>query len=162
MNTQSKRLEILKNSLSKKIDHFNSKLKSHIEDIKRANGQPMNDKRNGRSTLNRWDKQDKSLRNANKGIELTQKAIEKENWKIADCNRVKETLPQAILDMIEAGKITQWRRHPNFFFVNGVDKARIIWDGKYLTHRYLNHIIDKDQHSIFAKTFNSLKHQIFQ
>lgn len=39
----SKRLEILKRSLEKKQSEFDNKLNSHISDVKRANGQPMND-----------------------------------------------------------------------------------------------------------------------
>ncbi len=41
------RLEILKNSLEKKQAKFNEKLNEHFMEVRRANGQPLNDKRNG-------------------------------------------------------------------------------------------------------------------
>ena len=40
----SNRLEILKGSLAKKEARFDSIISSHFEDVKSANGQPLNDK----------------------------------------------------------------------------------------------------------------------
>ena len=53
----SRRLEILKASLAKKQTLFDQRLQQHFDTVKEANGQPLNDKRNGRVTLNKWDKQ---------------------------------------------------------------------------------------------------------
>ena len=50
------RLDTLKASLAKKEEKFNRMLDTHIKDVKSANGQPLNDKRNGYATMNRWDK----------------------------------------------------------------------------------------------------------
>ena len=47
------RLDILKASLEKKQAKFNRKLNEHFSDVKSANGQPLNDKRNGYSTMKR-------------------------------------------------------------------------------------------------------------
>lgn len=51
------RLDILKASLEKKQAKFNRKLNEYFSDVKSANGQPLNDKRNGYSTMKRWDRQ---------------------------------------------------------------------------------------------------------
>lgn len=72
---KTKRLEILEKSLIKKEFEFSRRLENHIQDVKRANGQPLNDKRNGRATLNRWDKQNESLRRLNDSIKKTKDAI---------------------------------------------------------------------------------------
>jgi len=155
----TRRLEILKSSLEKKNAAFNEKLDAHFADVKAGNGQPMNDKRNGRATMNRWDKQNDSLRHLQSEIKKTEKAIEYESGKIAGCESVKETLPAAILERIEDKTLTQWRKHPNTFFVVGVDKARIVWDadGKFVAHRYVREITDPEQHKLFAKTFNAIR-----
>ena len=55
------RLDILKASLEKKQAEFNRKLNEHFADVKRTNGQPLNDKRNGYSTMKRWDRQNDAL-----------------------------------------------------------------------------------------------------
>lgn len=58
----SKRLGILKASLAKKEARFNERLQHHFDTVAQANGQPLNDKRNGRATLNKWDKQSDAQR----------------------------------------------------------------------------------------------------
>jgi len=51
-------------------------------------------------------------------------------------------IPEFLKPMIESGEITQWREFPNRFFVNGVDKARIIWhtDEQEFGYAYLNEL----------------------
>ena len=66
---KTKRLQILENSLIKKNDLFDEKLNNHFETVKQANGQPLNDKRNGQATLNKWDRQNESLLNLKENIE---------------------------------------------------------------------------------------------
>ncbi|WP_101690729.1 hypothetical protein [Dysgonomonas massiliensis] len=154
----SKRLEILKKSLEKKQAEFDRKLNTHIADVKRANGQPLNDKRNGHVTLNRWERQNDSLRNLKQSIEKTKDAIELEEAKIRGTETAKETMPKELINLIENGTITQWRKHPNTFFVNGVEKARMVWDAKkgLICHRYVSAITDKEQRRIFASVYNPL------
>ncbi|HCT4330268.1 TPA: hypothetical protein OT071_003536 [Morganella morganii] len=65
----SRRLSILKSSLEKKEAKFNEKLQAHFDTVKQANGQPLNDKRNGKSTLDKWNKQSDALRNLEKSIQ---------------------------------------------------------------------------------------------
>lgn len=155
---KTKRLIILENSLEKKKKQFDDKLQNHINTVKQANGQPLNDKRNGQATLNKWERQNDSLRNLKESIAKTEDAIDREKGKIIDCESEKNNLPTAILDMIENGTLTQWRKHPNTFFVTGVDKARIVWDKKkkVVAHKYSKQITDKDQWKLFAKTYNEL------
>lgn len=154
----TKRLKILEGSLEKKKALFDEKLQNHINTVKQANGQPLNDKRNGQATLNKWEKQNEALRNLQESIVKTENAIEIEKGKILECEAVKNDLPQCILCMLEEGKLTQWRKHPNTFFVNGVEKARIIWDSKkkIVAHKYIKQITDKDQWKLFALTYNEL------
>ena len=96
----SKRLEILKRSLEKKQAEFDNKLSNHIADVKRANGQPLNDKRNGYVTLNRWERQNDSLRNLQQSIEKTKNAIETEEYKISGVETAKETMPKELLNLV--------------------------------------------------------------
>ena len=74
----SKRLEILRNSLTKKQEVLAQKIDTHFETVKQANGQPLNDKRNGRATLNKWEKQSNSIKAQSESIKKTQEAIEYE------------------------------------------------------------------------------------
>ena len=159
---QSKRLAILEASLIKKEASLNDRFETHFASVKQANGQPLNDKRNGQATLDKWERQNEAIRNQQASIEKTKRAIEKERYKIIDVEHAKETLPICILKMVESGKLTQWRKHPNTFFVEGVDKARICWDDKkkLIFTRYKDTITDKDVWKIFASTFNTLLKQI--
>lgn len=159
---KSKRLEILEASLKKKEASLNDKFEIHFASVKQANGQPLNDKRNGQTTLDKWERQKEAIRNQQKSIEITKNAIEKEKSKIIDVEASKESLPTCILDMIKSGKLTQWRKHPNTFFVKGVEKARICWDNKkkLIFTRYKNTITDKGVWKLFATTFNTLLKQI--
>ena len=82
----SRRLEILHQSLAKKQAAFDKRLQNHFDDVLSANGQPLNDKRNGQATLNRWERQNDGLRTADKEIEKTQRAIEREQAAIDRVN----------------------------------------------------------------------------
>lgn len=155
----SARLTVLQQSLAKKEAAFDAKLGQHFASVKATNGQPLNDKRNGASTMRRFESQNDSLRAANEGIERTKNAIERERSKIAYAELVADTLPQAIRDRVADGTLEQWRKHPTTFFVVGVDKARIVVldDGKTVAHRYVTSIVDPGQRRIFARTFNELR-----
>lgn len=155
----SPRLEILKKSLKKKEEELSRRLDAHFEDVKKANGQPLNDKRNGQSTLNRWEKQNNAIRSIKESIEKTKNAIEKEQWKINGVNYQNENfIPKEILDLVEKGELIQWRKHPTHFFVPGVDKARIWWDEKRkaVAHKYAHLIIEQEQRTKFVRLYNGL------
>lgn len=154
----SKRLEILKQSLLKKEELLNQRFENHFATVKQANGQPLNDKRNGQATLNKWERQNDAIRNLQSGIGKTKQAIEREEGKIADVESVKSFIPAEILEFVENGELIQWRKHPTTFFVNGVDKARIVWDEqkKIVAHRYSSQLGDKEQRAKFAKIYNQL------
>src|SRR4028118_664047 len=155
MSNESKRLQILKYSLNKKERVFADKINAHFSDVKRANGQPLNDKRNGRAALDRWERQSDSLCNLQEGIEKTKEAIEREESKISYVERTRESLPDEIVKLIDSGELIQWRKHPNTFFVPDVEKARIVWDTKkkQVMQRYSNTLTDQTQRSKFAKIF---------
>lgn len=152
------RLEILERSLGKKKQLFDEKLQNHFDTVKQANGQPLNDKRNGRATLNKWDRQNDSLRNLQESIKKTEEAIRREEGKIYAASRAKETLPSAMLALIESGELIQWRKHPNICFVAGIEKARIGFDKKkkVVYHKFYNQIEDVEHRKHFRDVFNRL------
>jgi len=152
------RLEILKTSLAKKEARFDARLQDHFDTVAQANGQPLNDKRNGRATLNKWDKQSDALRSLQDSIQRTKDAIEREETKIANASLV--SLPTYIQQAIDDGLITQWRKFPRFFFVNGVSGGRIVLDEKTgsIAHRYLSKV-SKEEYPIFRDVFNKLNKQ---
>ena len=126
----SRRAQILQNSLAKKEARRDEMIERHFADVRSANGQPLNDKRCGPATMRRWERQNDAIRAQNAEIEKTQNALEREQYKIARVEVENETLPQAILDLVEGGVIHQWRKYPNRFFVPGVQKGRLIWNHK--------------------------------
>jgi hypothetical protein len=151
----SARIEILKSSLAKKEALFDGKLQGHIDCVKQANGQPLNDKRNGQATLNSWERQNNLLRSLQESINKTKAAIEKEEEKIALVSLVE--LPEEIKKLIAAGVLIQWRKNPSFFFVNGVDRARIhLLENGTVAHRYVAEISSKEQYAKFRDVFNGL------
>lgn len=158
------RLDILKASLEKKQAKFNKKLDEHFADVRSANGQPLNDKRNGAATMRRWDKQNDSLSNIQKEIEKTKSAIENEKGKLIDIAGNKSRMPKEITDLIDNGTLRQWGKYPHIMFVDGVDKARIIWDDKkkVVMHKFVNTLTDKEQRKKFAQVYNSLHAAINQ
>ena len=158
----SKRLEVLEKSLGKKVAAFDRSIDAHFADVKRANGQPLNDKRNGHVTLNRWERQSDALRNKQNGIELTERAIDREKDKISRTETALAGMPQQIVDLVSTGTLVQWRKYPNTFFVDGVDKARIQYKGGKLFHKFTSSITDKDQWAVFRDVFNGLNKALKQ
>jgi len=152
------RLEILRASLLKKEAIFNGKISAHFATVKEANGQPLNDKRNGATTLAKWERQNDSIRKAQAEIEKTKTAIEVELRKISNVESAKDTLPKEILDLVESGELIQWRKFPNIFFVKDVEKGRISWDKKKqnVAHSYVKDIPNQEQRSKFVKVYNAL------
>ena len=158
----SSRLKVLEQSLVKKEAELERRFDDMFADRRSANGQPLNDKRNGQATMNRWEKKDDGIRKMQAEIEKTKNAIAIEKGLIAGADRAKTGLPAPLSTALENGNITQWRKYPNTFFVKGVDKARIVWDEKkqQLAHKYLSSITDPEQRKIFAHTFNEMQNAI--
>ena len=156
------RLDILKASLEKKQAKFNRKLNEYFSDVKSANGQPLNDKRNGYSTMKRWDRQNDALSRMQKEIEKTQTAIEREEGRIRCIDRNRNSMPEEIQELINDGTLKQWGKYPHIMFVEGVDKARIIWDDrkKVVMHKFVSSITDTEQRRKFARVYNSLNASI--
>jgi len=155
----AKRLHILQASLRWKEEAFNDRLQQHFDTVKLANGQPLNDKRNGNATMQRWERQHDALCTANQGIEKTKAAIEREKSKINHVGNIRQELPQPIIALIDNGTLNQWRKHPNRFFVDGVEKGRIIWDlkKKTLLVSHHNSIPNQEQYAKFRDVFRGLK-----
>ncbi|AHF77938.1 Phage protein [Sodalis praecaptivus] len=154
----SKRLEILKASLAKKEARFDERLQNHFDTVAQANGQPLNDKRNGRATLQKWNEQGDGLRTLQDSIKRTTDAIDREETMIAKVGMVD--LPAYLQQAIVDGLITQWRKFPRFFFVTGVKHGRIVLDNKTgaIAHRYLSKVT-KDEYPTFRDVFNKLNQQ---
>ena len=154
----SKKLDILKNSLIKKEHELQTRFDVHFATVKQANGQPLNDKRNGQSTLNKWERQNDAIRTAKGSIEKTKKAIEIEEGKIKGVEHVNTFIPNEILELVKSGVLIQWRKHPHTFFVSGVDKARIVWleKTKQVAHKFTIEIKDQEQRTKFVRVFNPL------
>lgn len=150
------RLQILEGSLSNKKAKFDAKLDDHFDSVRAVNGQPLNDKRNGAATLAAWERQNNALRNLDKSVKKTESAIDREKDKIAQVEAFK--VPEFLQSFLHLGLIRQWRKHPRFFFVNGVEKARLVItvDGE-LAHKYLSEIPNKEQYAIFRNVFNSAR-----
>lgn len=105
-----KRLDILKSSLEKKQEKFNKKLNEHFSDVRSANGQPLNDMRNGVVTMRRWDKHNEVLSKMQKEIEKTRSAIENEESRLRDVADNKSRMPKKITDLIDNGTLKQWSK----------------------------------------------------
>ena len=112
--------------------------------------------------MNRWERQNDTLRNLDKEIERTKEAIRDEECKQRYMADVKAGMPKAITDLINDGTLRQWGKYPNILFVDGVDKARIIWDGKKrkVLHKFANAITDPEQRKKFAGVYNRLYNEI--
>ena len=153
-----RRLDVLKKSLEKKQAEFDKKLQEHFDTAAQTNGQPLNDKRNGRAVMNKQERQNDSLRRLDASIEATKKAVENEAAEIAHVEKITNMLPDPIVDRIKHGRLRQWRKYPHIFFVSGIDKARIIFDLKTrkLAHKHANTISDREQRLKFADVYNDL------
>lgn len=154
----SARLKILENSLIKKEAELNSRFEQYFTDVRSANGQPLNDKRNGQQTLNRWERQSNGIRNIKDGIEKTKSAIESERDKISYTKNCYELMPDYLKKLIDTGVLKQWRKHPRIMFVEGVKIARIYFneDTKKCTHKYVSSIECKEEYAIFRDVFNEI------
>lgn len=155
---KTKRLEILEKSLIKKEAELARRLDEHFDDVKSANGQPLNDKRGGYKVVERWKEQSRMIHKTQESIEKTKRAIEMEKDKIANVESF--TVPDAIQELIDAGILTQWRKYPNRFFVKGVEKARIVYEDGRLYSAYHTEIPNQEQYAIYRDVFNPLAKKI--
>lgn len=156
------RTDVLKASLERKEAKLNDLFENQFSHWKKTNGQPMNDKRNGASHFKKSDKNDDAIRSQLAEIEKTKKAIEKEAVKVEQSERVKNSLPSSIVELLDSGKITQWRKFPDTFFVKGVDKGRFQYKDGVLSNRYYRDIPTQEQKAIFKDLYNSLNGKIEQ
>ena len=160
MKMKTNRLTILENSLEKKEAEFAKRLDEHWEDVKSTNGQPLNDKRNGQATLDRWDRQRRALAKKEESIEKTKRAIEREKYKITNVESL--VLPPEIKELVDNGTLSQWRKYPNRFFVKGVERGRIIFDTKTgnILSAYHKEIPNQEQYTIYRAVFVDLQKKL--
>lgn len=157
---KTKRLEILEKSLAKKEAELDKRIEEHFATVRLANGQPLNDKRNGRAVMARWDRQSDMIRKTKENIEKTKIAIETEKNKIAwvECFDV----PPAIQELLNTRILIQWRKHPNRFFVKGVEKGRIVYeDGKIFVAHH-KQIPNQEQYTTFLNVAKELSKKLEQ
>ena len=160
LETRTKRLEILENSLAKKEAELARRIEVRYDDVMSANGQPLNDKRNGRVTMDRWERQQRAIENQKESIEKTKRAIDKEKNKIARMELF--TVPAAIQELLDAGVLTQWRKYPNRFFVKGVEKGRIVYENGKIFAAHHTEIPNQEQYTVFRDICISLARKIEQ
>lgn len=156
------RIYILKESLRKKENNFFGKLDELYKDVKRTNGQPLNDKKGGDKTFKRWGKYNSQLEKIENEIERTKEAIEREESKNKLVEKEKNNFPNPILTLINEGVLKQWRKYPHILFVEGVEKGRIIWDKdkKLVFHKFFSQIKDVEGKRKFMQIYNYLNKKI--
>lgn len=154
----SKKLEILSRSLEKKQRELQRLIDAHIQDVRHANGQPLNDKRNGAATMRRWERQDAAITSMMASIERTKAAIAREEG----MNRYNEGLPEVIRELLQTGELKQWRKYPHIFFVAGVEGARIVWDARRRTvnYKYDYKVTDTEQWRRFCEVYRMVSNEI--
>lgn len=161
--------------LEKELNEQHSKIKAHW---RQANGQPMNDKRNGRRFLNRaeelenkavvlfkeYEKQAervaelverdklaadgydtrtgglfmtveniprieeeiaKSERGESMFTRATIRRYKKKLVELKEQAKQVESMPENAKKLVDAGKLNQWKKHPNVFFVKGLRKVAL-------------------------------------
>ena len=127
----------------------------------------MNDKRNGNSWFKHHEQLNNKIANQYVEIEKTKNAIGKEEYKIENISKVKKDLPQPILDLLEDGTLIQWRKYPNTFFINGLDKIRLVYEKKVMKTKIKETLYNKykyeftnsctqEEFSKFVKIWNGL------
>ena len=156
--SRSKRLDILTKSLLKKERKLERLLSNHFKTVKKANGQPLNDKKNGNTTLDKWEKQIDSICRQKASIEKRKAAIEREELKISVVSFWYDKMPAVLTNLIDKGILVQWRKNPRMMFIDGVEKARIVFDGTtgVITHMYVNSIANKEQYAFFRNIYNQI------
>ena len=168
------RLEIFKNSLIKKEAQQDKNFTSLYEHQAMTHGSPVNDKRCGGAWFKAHDRINDSIRNQYASIEKTKQAIEREEkrqLRNTDAQDMLLEYPKEIIDLVEAGTLIQWNKHPNTFFVNGLERIRISYEKKELKtkitetlyHKYgseFSSISTKEQIKYFNDLFNDLKSKV--
>lgn len=159
---QTKRLEILNNSLTKKQKIFNDLFIAHTEEVKKAQGEPLRGHRRGNKILKTWEKTAQRLTIKLKEIKKTQRAIDREKYKGKKKEKALMKHQPHIKKMIEDGILSVWRKHERIAFVVGVDRARIYFeeiDSVYYIekHKFYNEIECPEQKEKFKNIYNDIR-----
>ena len=90
----------------------------------------------------RWSEQREEIRAKDAEIARTKKEIQKEaNSKPKTQkaqNAPKNKLPKIFIELLAQGKIRQWQRFPDYFFVDGAPFGRIVYRSGKLNSKYSN------------------------
>ena len=80
----------------------------------------------------RWSEQREEIFAKDEEIAQTKKELQKAQ------KATQNKLPQIFLDLLAQGKIRQWPRFPDYFFVNGAPFGRIVYRSGKLNYKYSN------------------------
>jgi len=152
----SSRVDILRASLAKKEKKLDALFATYFAAVKAAHGQPLNDKRGGVAVMASWDKLNDRIRAQKKSVERTRAAINRAEDKESGIAIAYRSFPKCLQKLVDDGKVRQWGRHPDTLFVAGVEKARIVWNGADVAHRYVAETPD-EQYPLFRDTYNGLR-----
>jgi hypothetical protein len=160
--TPRTREQVLVDSLARKQQQFDNRFAVHFDEATARQGQPWHDNAKDRSARKRLDRQDAALHTLKESIQKTEDALARERRKVAAVERTAAILPAAILEALESGTLSQWRRHPTTFFVHGVERARLVWDvdRQQLTTRYLGELKEETARARFLEVARALDRAI--
>lgn len=116
----------------------------------------------GNQILRRWDKTAKRITIKLNEIEKTKKSIDREIYLSRNKEKALMKHQPHIIQMIEDGILSVWRKHERIAFVVGVDRARIYFeeiDGVYYLegHKFYNQIECPNQKEKFKNIYNELR-----
>lgn len=129
-------LEKMKNKLAKMEEKKSSMINAHFAEIVPHGGTPfVLDNSKGRASKNRFDKSNDAIRNLSKQIEEQKEKISRMENKIAyRTTQTKQSkkfiekneISPILFKLQEDGKVKQWARNPQLFFVVGLEKVALM------------------------------------
>ena len=129
-------LEKMNNKLKTMEEKKSSMINAHFAEIVPHGGTPfITDNSKGRQAKNRFDKSNDAIRNLSKQIEEQKEKINKMENKIAyRATQTKQSvkfikkneISPILLKLQEDGKVKQWAKNPQLFFVIGLEKVALM------------------------------------
>ena len=99
------KLDKMKLVLARKEEGLELRYQEHFDDVESANGQPLNDKRNGRATTERWERQNDAIRGLKEDIEKRKKSIDREEAKQHAVSTQRSVFPPIINELLNKGEL---------------------------------------------------------
>lgn len=129
-------IEKMKNKLTKMEEKKSSMINAHFAEILPHGGTPfITDNSKGKAAKNRFDKSNDAIRNISKQIEEQKEKISRMESKIAyRTTQIKQSvkfiekneISSILLKLQEDGKVKQWAKNPQLFFVIGLEKVALM------------------------------------